>query len=186
MLPSTLLINKHMKLFFITGNKTLPICNQVMICNNARCSQVIGSTQNMLTHYQIFRNSFFWPFQQALKLPEKEGIYHFPPHVSESLGAASLKTKIRNQNNWIKGSSFIVCRTIVTLLLITTFRPHTAGLHQAIVHVDLLSRNFCTTVAVSELCITKQQFARRHVRHIGLSTRSNGGHVGVTNQSCGS
>ena len=54
------------------------------ICNNARCSQAIGSTWNMLTHYQIFRNSFFWPFQQALKLPEKEGIYHFPPHISES------------------------------------------------------------------------------------------------------
>ena len=29
MLPSTLLINKHIKLFFITGNKTLPICIQV-------------------------------------------------------------------------------------------------------------------------------------------------------------
>ena len=52
--------------------------------------------------------------------------------------------------------------------------------------IDLLSRTFCTTMVVSDLCITKQQFARRHVRHIGLSTRSNGGHVGVTNQSCGS
>ena len=26
------------------------------ICNNARCSWAIGSTWNMLTHYQIFRN----------------------------------------------------------------------------------------------------------------------------------
>ena len=52
--------------------------------------------------------------------------------------------------------------------------------------IDLLSQTFCTTMVVSDLCITKQQFARRHVRHIGLSTRSNGGHVGVTNQSCGS
>ena len=144
MLPSTLLINKHIKLFFITGNKTLAICIQVYsyfekvcrkkctrqcrkvlwvilrslffkesrdrlarkavdiclrvlkesnkvgstatksgteywsypilplgivactffptnfldiaVCKNARCSRAIGSTWNMLTHYQIFRN----------------------------------------------------------------------------------------------------------------------------------
>ena len=32
-----------------------------------------------------------------------------------------------------KAFSFIVCLTIVTLILIATVRPHTAGLHQAIV-----------------------------------------------------
>ena len=32
-----------------------------------------------------------------------------------------------------KGFSFIVCLTIVTLILIATVRPHTAGLHQATV-----------------------------------------------------
>ena len=35
--------------------------------------------------------------------------------------------------NVYKGFNFIVCHLIVTLILITTFRPHTAGLHQAIV-----------------------------------------------------
>ena len=34
-----------------------------------------------------------------------------------------------------KGFSFIVCLTIVSLILIATFRPHTAGLHQAIVSI---------------------------------------------------
>ena len=38
-------------------------------------------------------------------------------------------------DNVYKGFSFIVCLTIVTLILITTFRPHTAGLHQAIVSI---------------------------------------------------
>ena len=32
-----------------------------------------------------------------------------------------------------KGFSFIVCLTIVTLILIAMFQPHTAGLHQVIV-----------------------------------------------------
>ena len=36
-------------------------------------------------------------------------------------------------DNVYKGFSFIVCLTIVTFILISTFRPHTAGLHQAIV-----------------------------------------------------
>ena len=31
------------------------------------------------------------------------------------------------------GLSVIVCATIATMILIATFRPHTAGLHQAIV-----------------------------------------------------
>ena len=66
------------------------------ICNNALCSQAIGSTWNMLTHYQIFRNSFFWPFPQALKFPEKEGIRHFLHIYLRVLGAASMKTTIRN------------------------------------------------------------------------------------------
>ena len=39
-------------------------------------------------------------------------------------------------NNVYKGFSFIVCLTIVTLILIATFRPHTAGLHQAIVSIN--------------------------------------------------
>ena len=38
-------------------------------------------------------------------------------------------------DNVYKGFSFIVCLTIVTLMLIATFRPHTAGLHQAIVSI---------------------------------------------------
>ena len=38
-------------------------------------------------------------------------------------------------DNAYKGFSFIVCLTIVTLILIATFRPHTAGLHQAIVSI---------------------------------------------------
>ena len=38
-------------------------------------------------------------------------------------------------DNVYKGFSFIDYLTIVTLILITTFRPHTAGLHQAIVSI---------------------------------------------------
>ena len=47
-----------------------------------------------------------------------------------------------------KGFSFIVCLTIVTSILIATFRLHTAG------SVDLLSRTICTTVVVSDWCIS--------------------------------
>ena len=42
------------------------------------------------------------------------------------------------QNNitWqYKGFSFILCLTIATLILIVTFQPHTADLHQAIVSI---------------------------------------------------
>ena len=38
-------------------------------------------------------------------------------------------------DNAYEGLSFIVCLTIVTLILIATFRPHTTGLHQAIVSI---------------------------------------------------
>ena len=42
----------------------------------------------------------------------------------------------QNNMTWqYKGFSFIVCLTIVTLILIATFRLHTAGLHQAIVSI---------------------------------------------------
>ena len=34
-----------------------------------------------------------------------------------------------------KGFSYIICLTIVTLILIATFRPQTAGLHRAIVSI---------------------------------------------------
>ena len=44
-----------------------------------------------------------------------------------------LQEDRRHKN--VKGSSFIVCLTMVTLILITTFRPHTAGFHQAILSV---------------------------------------------------
>ena len=50
-----------------------------------------------------------------------------------------LTTSLLSRNifvdNRYKGFSFIVCLTIVTLTLIATFRPHTAGLHQAIVSI---------------------------------------------------
>ena len=52
-------------------------------------------------------------------------------------------------DNAYKGFSFIVCLTIVTLILIATFRLHTAG-----DSVDLLSQTICITVVVSDLCIT--------------------------------
>ena len=38
-------------------------------------------------------------------------------------------------DNVYKGFSFIVCLTIVTMILIATFRPHTAGLHQTILSI---------------------------------------------------
>ena len=56
-------------------------------------------------------------------------------------------------DNVYKGFSFIVCLTIVTMILIATFRPHTAGLLSGDI-VDLLSRTVCATVVVSDWCIT--------------------------------
>ena len=38
-------------------------------------------------------------------------------------------------DNVYKGFSFIVCLTIVTMMLVATFRPHIAGLHQAILSI---------------------------------------------------
>ena len=52
-----------------------------------------------------------------------------------------------------KGFSFIVCLTIVTLILITTFRPHTAGLHQVIVliyWVELFVPSWLLVIGVSQ------------------------------------
>ena len=50
-----------------------------------------------------------------------------------------LTTSLLSRNIFVdteyKGFSFIVRFTIVTLMLIATFRPHTAGLHQAIVSI---------------------------------------------------
>ena len=59
-------------------------------------------------------------------------------------------------DNVYKGLSLIVCATIVTLTLIATFRPYTAGFHQLIVSnsVNLLNRTICTTVVVRDWCIT--------------------------------
>ena len=69
------------------------------ICNNARCSWAIGSTWNMLTDIIKFLEVGFWPSQQVLKLPGKEGIHHFFHTFLRFLGAAS-ETTIRN---WIVG-----------------------------------------------------------------------------------
>ena len=56
----------------------------------------------MLTHYQIFRNRFFWPSQQVPKLPVKEGIYHFFHTFLRVLGAVSkLRLEIGLLDNWI-------------------------------------------------------------------------------------
>ena len=52
-----------------------------------------------------------------------------------------------------KGFSFIICLTIVTLILITTFRPHTAGLHQVIVliyWVELFVPSWLLVIGVSQ------------------------------------
>ena len=54
-----------------------------------------------------------------------------------------LRTRISIFSQWShdvqsllnKGFSFIVCLTIVTLILMATFRPHTAGRNQAIVSI---------------------------------------------------
>ena len=61
-----------------------------------------------------------------------------------------MKTTIRN---WIKGFSFIVCPTIVTLILITTLRPHTTGLHQeieSIYWVELFVPPWLLVICVSQ------------------------------------
>ena len=55
-------------------------------------------------------------------------------------------------SSWIMCTkvSLIVCLTIVTQIGIVTFRPCSTGLHS----VDSLSRNICTTMVVSDWCIT--------------------------------
>ena len=54
------------------------------IRNNARCSQAIGSTWNMLTHYQIFRNSFFGPFSAGANIFRERRHLPFPSHIFET------------------------------------------------------------------------------------------------------
>ena len=84
MLPMQYFINKQAyEIIFHRGKQNTSDLHP-SICNNSRCIEAIGSMWNMLTHYQIMGITFFWPIQQALKLPDKEGIYHFPPHISES------------------------------------------------------------------------------------------------------
>ena len=61
-----------------------------------------------------------------------------PPPLERALyifKKLSWKILIIVDNLYIKGFSFIVCLKVVTLILITTFRPHTAGLHQVIVSI---------------------------------------------------
>ena len=81
-------INKLAYEIFFHGGKQDTSDLHPSIRNNAWCSQAIGSTWNMLTHHQIFRKSFFWPFSQELKFPEKEGICHFLHTYLRLLGAA--------------------------------------------------------------------------------------------------
>ena len=69
--------------------------------------RVYGRT---LRHNQIFSDGCFTKF-------------YYPWCSAGALCAPELR---------YKGFSFIVCLTIVNLMLIATFRPHTAGLHQAI------------------------------------------------------
>ena len=83
--------------------------------------------------------SFCWRYiraelsQQIKGTVTKSRRYQFiaPVHTNPDM---SWKILIIVDNVY-KGFSFIVCLTIVTLILITTFRPHTAGLHQAIVSI---------------------------------------------------
>ena len=63
--------------------------------------------------------------------------------------------------DWIRGFSFIFCPTIVTLISITTFRPHTAGLHQAIVSiywVELFVPPYLLVIGVSQTSLIVGEF----------------------------
>ena len=63
--------------------------------------------------------------------------YAFSPPSFRKMG--------RNIENFKWGLVFIVCLTIVTLILIATFRPHSAGLHQAIESIYWVEL-ICTTI----------------------------------------
>ena len=79
---------------------------------------------------------FFWRFitpelrQQIKETVTKSFRYQFitPVHTNPDM---SWKILIIVDNVY-RGFSFIVCLMIVTLILIATFWPHTAGLHQVI------------------------------------------------------
>ena len=68
-----------------------------------------------------------------------------PRNVSASIAIAARSCWLEKEINsgWsssyvtlpYKGFSFVVCLPILTLILIATFRPHTAGLYQAIVSI---------------------------------------------------
>ena len=53
------------------------------ICNNALCSRAIGSTWNMLTHYQIFKNRIL-AFSAGAKIARERRHPPFLPHIFKS------------------------------------------------------------------------------------------------------
>ena len=60
-------------------------------------------------------------------------------------------------DNVYKGLSLIVCATIVTLTLIATFRPYTAGFHQLIVSIywiGLFVPPWLFVIGVSQMLLT--------------------------------
>ena len=65
MLPSTLLINKHINLFFITGNKTLPICIQVYNYFEKGCRKKC-TRQSRKVLWVILRSLFFKESQDRM------------------------------------------------------------------------------------------------------------------------
>ena len=78
----------------------------------------------LLMEFQYFTPKLLVAIREFVKLH----IYH------KYISSVSWKILIIVDNVY-KGFSFIVWATSVTLILIATFRPHTAGLHQAIVSI---------------------------------------------------
>ena len=75
----------------------------------------------MISTCCIIKLWLMWSTSHWLQHPKRV----FKKHINDML---SWKILIMMDNVY-KGFSFIVCFTIVTLILIVTFRPHTAGLH---------------------------------------------------------
>ena len=109
--------------------------------------------------------SFCWRYiraelsQQIKGTVTKSFRYQFiaPVHTNPDMSWKILITV----DNVYKGFSFIVCLTIVTLILITTFRPHTAGLHQAIVSiywVELFVPPWLLVIGVSQTSLMVGRF----------------------------
>ena len=106
MLPSTLLINKHIHLFFITGNKTLPICIQVYNYFEKGCRKKC-TRQSRKVLWVILRALFFKESQDRM---ECEAMDICLLVLKESNKSRFDSYKVRNRVLIISHITFRDCR----------------------------------------------------------------------------